>query len=487
MAVDFDGIFKEKEYLFLLGEKKRGLYLLSGILLLTFFALGHILGGQKELNERMSNPFTNWINVPVLTSNARGIEYMEEDTENQEFLDSFYISNVIPYEITWFKALERGFEKSKKLTVRSISSKDPLLDVILSKGNIIHSSNDSSRTDCELVITEEVFDLLDFEINSDQPLLPIYDNDYDDDHITMLMPISHIVKDLPSEADVMISDRLMRLLNSNAERSGYIDQSPRKTFSFMSVKPSSEDEIVSMLPSNIILDEFNSTEMPLNGSPLYMHRMETREDITFSDYRTFQSQWHSKGIYSVIDFNCNAKPSVDINAYYYSLNFSDLSSVKSFREYAKQKYDLILSLAQVESRDNFYLISRLTSLLILLLVILSGFSIILYLQNIVSNHLEKIKPNLGTLKAFGLSDMKIGSLYIKIVSKFYILASAIAFVILSIYKSLQILFKRDFHFELLDLRLLVIWIFIYMLLYFLFKRLINRILFKSPGDLIYNR
>ncbi len=482
----FDDIFKQKEFLFLMGHKKRGLYLLSGILLLTFFALGHILGGQQELNERMSNPFTNWINVPVLTSNYSGIELMEEDTEDQDFLDSFYIDNVIPYEITWFKALERGFNKSKKLTVRSISGQDPLLEIILAKENVIQSSIES-RESCDLIVTEEAFDLLEYEISSSELLLPIYDNDYDDDHLTLLMSVSHIVKDLPSDADVLISDKLMRLLNSNAERSGYIDQSPRSSFYFMASNSRTEEDVLQMIPSNIIIDEFTKSDLQLNGSPLVIHRIELREKISFTHYREMQKHWHTKGIFSVIDFNCDSQPTVDINPYYYSLNFNDLSAVKSFRDYAKQKYDLLLSLAQVESRDNFYLISRLTSLLILLLVILSGFSIILYLQNIVSNHLEKIKPNLGTLKAFGLSDMKIGSLYIKIVSKFYILASAIAFVILVIYKSLQILFKRDFHFELLDLRLLVIWIFIYMLLYFLFKRLINRILFKSPGDLIYNR
>ena len=164
MTSDFDKIFKQKEYLFLLGDKKKGLYLLSGILLLTFLALGHILGGQQELNKRMSNPFTNWINVPVLTSNAAGIEVMEEDTENQDFLDSFYISNVIPYEITWFKALERGFKKSKKLTVRSISKNDPLLKVILANDNVIQSSSGSISEGCDLVVAAEVFELLDLSL-----------------------------------------------------------------------------------------------------------------------------------------------------------------------------------------------------------------------------------------------------------------------------------------------------------------------------------
>ena len=487
MAGSFDDIFKRQEYCFLLGEKKKGLKLLSAILFLTFFALGHILGGQKELNKRMSNPFTNWVNVPVLTSNASGIELMEEETEDQVFLDSFHISSIIPYEITWFKALERGFKRTRKLTVRSINGNDPLREVILSKENIIAASSEIRKSSCDLIVTEEAMEMLEYDIIGDQFLLPIFDNEYDDDHITLLMPVSHIVTDLPSDVDVVISDKLMRLLNSNAERSGYIDQSPLSTFSFVSEKKISEVEITDLLTNEIVIDEFKVSQGELNGASVFHHHVELRREVSFADFRAMQSNWYDKGMLSIIEFNCDGRPDVELSAYYYALNFSELSMVKSFRAHAKEKYDLLLSLAQVESRDNFYLISRLTSLLIFLLVILSGFSIILYLQNIVSNHLEKIKPNLGTLKAFGLSDAKIGRLYLAIVSKFYGVASLIALAFLILYKLVQVVFRLDLHFRLVDIKLVLIWVTIYLMLYFLFKRLIAKILYRSPGDLIYNR
>lgn len=487
MASGFDDIFKEQEYRFLLGDKKKGLYLLTAILFLTFFALGHILGGQKELNKRMSNPFTNWINVPVLSSNSAGIDLMEDETDDTNFLDSFHISSVIPYEITWFKGLERDFGRTRKLTVRSINENDPLLNVVLDPNNIIDISSQDRNSSCDLIITESALNLLDFDISEGNYILPIYDNEYSDDHLTILMSVSHIVRELPSDVDVVISDKMMRLLNSNAEKSGYIDQGDRATFTFVSTKSISEDQFEQYIPDTLIVEEYSVQKDLLNGERTFIHKLEFRNDIPFSDYRQIQKDWHLNGLYSIIEIDCAAKPDVHLNPYYYALNFKELSMVKSFRSHAKENYDLILSLAQVESRDNFYLISRLTSLLIVLLVVLSGFSIVLYLQNIVSNHLEKIKPNLGTLKAFGLSNEKISDLYIRIVSKFYVVASVIAILFLALYKFMQMFLSIELHFRLFDLKLVIIWVAIYLMLYFLFKRLISRILFRSPGDLIYNR
>lgn len=487
MARGFDDIFKSQEYLFLQGNKKKGLYLLSAILFLTFFALGHILGGQLELNKRMSNPFTNWVNVSVLTSNLSGIELMEEETEDQLFLDSFHISSVIPYEITWFKALERGFKRTKKLTVRSISDNDPLLDVVLSTDNVVAESGIRKHNECDLIITENALHLLDYDIETKEFVLPIYDNEYDEQHIILLMPIAHVVRELPSDVDVLISDKLMRLLSSNVEKSEYINQDSRTEIKFISTNSVDEKAFSNFISDEVVVEEFSGKELEVNSAKCFLYEVELRRELSFIDYLNLQNKWHERGYYSVIDFNFNAQPDVNLDAYYYSINFNELSMVKSFREHAKQKYDLLLSLAQVESRDNFYLISRLTSLLIFLLVILSGFSIVLYLQNIVSNHLEKIKSNLGTLKAFGLSNNKISDLYIRIVTKFYVVASVIAISILMLYKLIQLIIGLELHFRLFDLKLIIIWLAIYLLLFFIFRRLISRILFKPPGDLIYNR
>jgi hypothetical protein len=255
----------------------------------------------------------------------------------------------------------------------------------------------------------------------------------------------------------------------------------------MSTTSVDENSFSDYISEEVVIDDFETKELDINGTKCFLQEIELRRELSFSDYLDLQKNWHEKGYYSIIDFNCDARPDTELNAYYYSLNFSELSMVKSFRAHAKEQYDLLLSLAQVESRDNFYLISRLTSLLIVLLVVLSGFSIILYLQNIVSNHLEKIKPNLGTLKAFGLSDNRIGSLYLAIVSRFYVVASLHAFGALILYKLIQMLLGLELHFRLLDMRIVLIWATIYLMLYFLFKRLISRTLFRSPGDLIYNR
>ena len=311
--------------------------------------------------------------------------------------------------------------------------------------------------------------------------------DYIDEKLVYFFSVGYIVKDLPDNVDVIISDQFMTLLNSSVTQSGFIDQSPSSSLQIFSKEELKLGDIKVML-DGIDVISISHTEELINQNKLFFYSIEMDTTLTFlSRMRLVKGATVDYRIKNYTTFNCNGEFPVKISPFYYSVYFKDLSKVKEFRDYVKDNYDIVISLSQVESRDNFYLMSRLASLFIYLLVVLSGISILLYLQNVIKNHLEKIRPSIGTLKAFGLSDKKIGNLYLRIISKFYLVASLVSLAFILIYRLIINFIQTNFYFSLFDIRLLIIWIVLFGVLLFFFNSLIKKVLFKTPGDLIYNR
>ena len=77
-------------------------------------------------------------------------------------------------------------------------------------------------------------------------------------------------------------------------------------------------------------------------------------------------------------------------------------------------------MGQIESRDNYNLVTNLTRILSVVLIGFSVLSISLFLSNIFKRHLEKIKMNIGTFKAFGIDNKTLQFIYFKYLRSIYI-------------------------------------------------------------------
>ena len=79
----------------------------------------------------------------------------------------------------------------------------------------------------------------------------------------------------------------------------------------------------------------------------------------------------------------------------------------------------------IDSKNNFDLFNKLAVLLSYVLIAFSILSLVLYITNLIISHISKNKKNLGTLKAFGLSNNYIIFIY----SSISITMVALAFII----------------------------------------------------------
>ena len=150
----------------------------------------------------------------------------------------------------------------------------------------------------------------------------------------------------------------------------------------------------------------------------------------------------------------------------------------------------------IETKNNFVFFENLSYLLSMSLIVFCTLIIFIFTTNIILSHIEKNKKNIGTLKAFGLSNIFIIILYTAI-SLFLI---AIAFSVslwLSNWIGNYFLIVMCHNFKLIindgfllyqnySVGYLIIF-FIFMPIIFILFRITWYIKGKTPGDLIYER
>jgi len=212
-------------------------------------------------------------------------------------------------------------------------------------------------------------------------------------------------------------------------------------------------------------------------------------------------------ILRVFDYDLAEDPVNEIHNDYLCINFkkNGLDSIESFSKYifsnlneenAKGEANIIsVDSGSVKEKKNFNYISKTTLLIALLLVVFSILAISLFISNLLKNHLNKVKMNLGTFKAFGLSNQQSVKIYMQIMMRFIFIGIFISLIIASLIGSLVEVFfgkwlnieDQSDYFKLLDTNTFILIAIIIFVSAYVSNINIKRILSKTPGDLIYNR
>ena len=174
---------------------------------------------------------------------------------------------------------------------------------------------------------------------------------------------------------------------------------------------------------------------------------------------------------------------------YLQFNFFKLDSVEPFAYEMQDTYDVSLNMREIESKKNFSLVSNLTLAISVILFAFGLLSIILYANNQLRTHLNSIKSNLGTFKAFGLSNDFLVSLYRKIVFSYLIGTVFIALLVVFAIDivEFQVVEQGESKFQTTSPWLFLAIGCLFIISDLVSRRTIKRILEKTPGDLIYNR
>lgn len=498
---DFEKLFFSNEFRDLTGRTGKSILALSLILALTISALGYAIGGIKYLKERMDNPFTNWVDLPINQSKVEKAKKIELFFEKQTNKDSFDIHNVTKYKIDFKQYLNIKDNNLYTLKTRTVGIEDDILKEILKPGNVVsgYSYTEGEELNfpkCGIVIKEQSLkENLSFTLGGEHPKYVFIKTD----EFLFYPEVVAVVKELPNLCHALISNHYSNLLNTSFDLTGFVQLNPVNKVSIVGkFEEANEDKLKNYITQ--AFEGYDISDIEFDNLDVNTDNKLDRFTVTLFDFLTFeeiqaiQPKIESMGFMKnpLVDFKneCNVGDYSNLkNPHYLALNFNALDKVRSLNDFLKDdpRFNIEISMDQVESKENFALVSRLTGLIALILLAFSILSIVFYINSLLTKHLEGIKNNLGTLKAFGLNNKFLISVYLKIIFLFIVIAIVIGYIVSIFIKGLELAVSKIAVIDLFDYKIFLTMIVILLFSSYVSYNSIKKILLKTPGDLIYNR
>ena len=517
---DFLTLFLKKERSELFGRQNKNLIWLSLILLITFLSLGFSNGSLKYLKLKMDDPFIEYLDIPIPFTKTDNIKEIRNYLEASEQKDSFNYHKVFGYNRFAFEFFKKN--ESRVIFGRTIEPGSSLCDKILSKENLIIGRNELSNDDIGIILSQSLLDEMEIKGN------PIFislrysivkiniDSTYVIDYV-IPMPVIAIVKQLPGSNYFATTPKLFATYHCD---DNHYDLS----------KPTYNRDLTYFIPGEIeVADNFkehvsmlikDSKKFSAKCTNIFIEGENTDPYITgYTVVLTFNiesldeneiNQIHNYLVGHIDKSNTEfyryylyeslgSLESFEDKPEYLSLLFNNNDLIKNFQTEFEKRFEIKIDMAQIEAKKNYDFVSKLTIIIIVFLIVLSVTSIILFLTNILILHLEKIKKNIGTFKAFGLTNRILKIIYIRLSLEFALISIIISFIASLIIgysgglRLFLVLFgakleKGASYFNLFN----NIHVLIAVFLIFSFSSIaiytnLNRLLNKTPGDLIYNR
>jgi hypothetical protein len=523
---DFTLLFLNKEGKTLLGKRYSNFIFLFLILFITFLAIGIANGSLHYLEKKMNDPFINWVSVDIPFGRADSVpSYIKQltlDTVERERLE---YANIKAFTFCYLSFYDKKGTSHYSRRGRTIEADDPLLTEIFNRpGNLLKGRQFKSNDELGLIVTAKLLIKLNYNPNSTVLFInhAIGDPTNNEKDIPVPLPILAVVKDLPGLTDFFVTPNfhiqryetpgenpfnpaftnhieLLTFTKSDANKlekavSGFFKNN--LTFQQYDPRPWQDTNARAYETAYVVkigLKPDTSYALRKNIFSALSQEKEVRK-INFIHYYDFYT--------STSAFDTNVLKSYDRM----SIKMLKLAKVNALGGHLLKKFNLRLDMAQVQTVENYSFISNLTNIISLTLIVFSILSICLFISSLLKNHLERMKMNIGTFKAFGLDNKALAQIYVAIIFMFIFSAMALAILLSWIYGNLggvRFLFfltgreveANENYFELVKPwsdHSLIGWsafsvIFIFLTSYVVLKYITGKIFSKTPGDLIYDR
>ena len=501
--------FAKPEFYFIAGKRFGNLIFLSIILSLSMIAIGLGEGAIKYLDKKMNNPFVSFVNVSIPHQNPYNLDKLEKihqrvnDSLNKDDLSlgAFYgFSN--PYAVydNYANFTNRESNVTKTAKVRRAKKDDPIYSFIL-KSDTIAKKNNFQYDGWGCVVSKDFLNKdkskLLYSKTTDFSYLQ-YRRNINGKDVFISIPVHGIVESLPDGVCLIAGHKLFdSFYDSNsyhdlAEADSIVPHNGYKQYYVVKNK---------VFENYLLENNFQEVE---NDYIIYNQGKMYRCEMSYSQKLSFEKNIPSNiNVFEVLDFNSvNLPKENDITKERFVFEFAKdrFSSISIFNEFLKNYTvhdgkSLQIDMRVIESKKNFDLFNKLAELLSMSLIFFSIFSLVLFITNLIVSHISKNKKNLGTLKAFGLSNNNIIMIYSSI-SLVLILFSFIFSLVFSQLVGSQLIEIIAIKFNIGDASELkyVRYPIIKLLMFFIvlpslaiYLKLSREINGNTPGDLIYGR
>jgi hypothetical protein len=262
--MDYTRIFISRELASLLGKNRKNLWICSSLLFVSLFTIALSLGAFQVLKERMDNPYTNWVTMPVLYQYRENIPVVKEYFSSTNNLQKFQLKNISGYDKWTFKIIHPQTGKVMDVIGRTLNFSDDLTGKIFEQSNVI-SKKDSFSTQNE----ENLFMFFVSEsFCKETGLKPesasgkyLRVKDFEDNSV-FTFQIGAVLKNLPNHSKFIMSQEFANVFSSdNYLSSGFVDQRGGTQLSILGKKEINKDVIVKALGDLELIDSDTSTVM----------------------------------------------------------------------------------------------------------------------------------------------------------------------------------------------------------------------------------
>ena len=519
-----------------LGHHATNLWLLVLVLVLALFSIAFAESSIRFLSKQMSNPFTNWVNIDRGSGDDNIAAFA--DSLMAEGRDSIYGYDNWQTEISSeVKLFTRNNKQRFFYTLYYKNLKSDLIHSILDKSNVAIAIHPDSIPDLSLgiILTEEALNDLGYTSKNAPPTIDvsITCNDHSADslgfetmpvfeygeilcyQVHVPIPLLAVVHRLPLNMSAIASYELYKYLHDNdeskapfhlwAKGAGTRDHEYACQLHYFiseNVKDF-EDRVMSLAANDvrsvIVAEErlqeaqtcfqqgrvFNVSIQDENG-PGSIERAIRVDSVIRAVFEEHQVKRVFKYENSGSEIPTNLESIL-------SIHFIKLDNIRKFQQYVKTASNgLQVEMTQVEAKENFAAVSTMANILTVAIIVFSIIAIVLFIVNMMQSYFQKVKRNLGTFKAFGMSTKELARVYLTIIIGIVLLALVIAFALTfgmeSLLSALDI--KRSGDIPYLDIwNSRTLWAIIIILASTVLSVLfvMRRLLRNTPGDLIYDR
>jgi hypothetical protein len=501
---DFYRLFFRKERRALLGNKRWNFWILCSILFMTFLAIGFANGSLLYLQDKMKDPYVNWVDITVNYEVADDISEIKKDLNEIDIYQKYSLKNVTGYynyTLYFYSYADSG---SMKARGRSVEFDDPILSEIIAN-NTLPGGGFRSENEIGLIVTAPFLKKFQYPANSHHILMHYVDRD-------IPIPVVGIVKDLPGNSD-FISTSYFYYNKSNYTDNPFNPLKDTRLTYYIDGSEAEANQVLDAVMGFLINSEKYKKYDPfptyepvsdfLSGFEISIS-FDPEQNINYID--TVHADLVKSGTLSkfknvVRNYNYHSRltaPTEYKRHDHLAVNFEDLNKIRDFATYMFNKYEIQVDMAQVAAKENYNFVTKLTRIISLILIGFSILSICLFLANLLRNHLEKIRMNIGTFKAFGLPIHVLQKIYIQaiftviLVAMFFSLLVGWLFGVTGGMRGILFLFKAPLesgqhYFQLLHFWTLLCVVLILGVSLLVLYLTALRIFRKTPGDLIYGR
>ncbi|MBK9733172.1 MAG: ATP-binding cassette domain-containing protein [Chitinophagaceae bacterium] len=532
---NFRRLFFVRESDALSGKHKVNFFLLCSIFLFSFIAIGFGNGSLRYLDSVLNSAFVNWltISIPYQRANYEGsLKDITAEMNDPFNRANFDYDSVTAYSLSSIYLMgkdevDSSFVKGRTFDV--VRDRKFIEQELLSGKNLIEGSNFRGKQDLAIIVTPKLLERFGYEPLSDHVLItfPISDRDSSENgNKHMPIPIRAIVKELPGKSSFACTEYFYKAYLMGPES----PFNPANQTDGLDYFVESRDSVVAFKIHEVIMNMLKENETLNAYSPIQPELPEKNIESLAKGYNLHIGFWSDVSSYKMFDTINNLileteemLPYRDIirrtyffgyvkdvskNAQYadmLSVYFKSLDSVKTFADYVVKTYNtpvqiengnsIEVDMSRVKDKENFNFLSNTVLILSYLIIMFGSVAVSLFIFNLLKMHLNKVKMNIGTFMAIGLGNKESRNIYFSIISLFivagiivaFFLAWGLGYIIDYFLKQNIALEEGVSYFNMFSLNT-IFAIAIFLLSSMLVSWFtINRILSKSPGDLIYNR